>query len=180
MGDLIAIGFLMFLVGGGILVWSSGLSYRNVLSEKQEASSSAVGTVFLLLGFLLIAGLFFVSRWRWEMNSWDFVYILAMVMEVAIEAYQIGKKQGKIWVNIIQMIIYLASFLVYLYNRGNSSFPFGIFLRVTVFAFVLAIILEVKNFSMENVENKLGNLILSGLKFLPLILLFLFLTEVYM
>lgn len=62
MGDLIAIGFLMFLVGGGILVWSSGLSYRNVLSEKQEASSSAVGTVFLLLGFLLIAGLFFVRR----------------------------------------------------------------------------------------------------------------------
>ncbi len=112
------------------------------------------------------------------MNSWDF-FLLAVVLEITIEAYQIGKKQGKIWVNIIQMIIYLGSFLCYLYNRGNGSFPFGIFLRVSMIAFVLAIILEVKNFSMK-VENKLGNLIIFGLKFLPLILLIFYVTEKYM
>jgi len=103
-----------------------------------------------------------------------------MVIEVAIEAFQIGRKQGKIWVNIIQIIIYLGSFLVYVYNQGNGSFPFGSFLRITMFAFILAIILEVNYFSTGKVENKLGNLTLSGLKFLPLILLVTFLTEVYM
>lgn len=118
------------------------------------------------------------------MNSWDFVYTILMILEVAIETYQIGRKQGKIGVNIIQMIIYFSSFLVYIYNRGNGSFPFGVFLRITMFAFILAIILEVNNFSIEKVENKpetgIYRIILFGLKFLPIILLIVSLTEVYM
>ena len=117
--------------------------------------------------------------------NWDVVFIYLMVLEVIIEAYQIGKNQGKLWVNLVQIGIYVSTFLVYTLNRGQGSFPFGLFLRGATFAFIIAIILEVSNFSLGKVEKgKFGlgliNLALSLLKFLPLILLILFLTDSYM
>lgn len=114
------------------------------------------------------------------MNSWDILFILIMVLEIGIEAYQIGKKQGNLFINLIQIVIYLGTFLVYILNRGQGTFPFGAFLRVTMFAFILAIILEVSNFSIKDAENKLVELLISGLKFLPLIILVLYLTERFM
>lgn len=119
------------------------------------------------------------------MNSWDILFILVMVLEVVIEAFQIGRKQGKTWVNIIQIIIYLGTFLIFALNRGQGTFPFGLFLRLTMFAFIFAIILEVSNFSIEKVDKgkpSLGlyNYVLSALKFLPLILQVIFLTDSYM
>ncbi len=59
MKDLFGIGILILLFGGAIWMLTDGLSRKKVISDKQEASSSAVGIAFVLLGFLLMVVTFF-------------------------------------------------------------------------------------------------------------------------
>jgi len=107
---------------------------------------------------------------------------------VFIEGVQISRSFGKVWVNFIQLAIYLAAAVVYWTQLGDASFAFGLFLRVTAFGFFLCIILEILYFpKMEKMDKvnrdtaRQGYLaLLSLLKFLPLVLLIVFLTDVYM
>ena len=59
MKSLISVGFLVFLFGGAVFVWSDALNRKKLISTERAGRFSAVGIAFILLGFLMIAINFF-------------------------------------------------------------------------------------------------------------------------
>lgn len=55
MRSLISVGFLVLLFGGAVSIGSDALNRRKLISTERAGKLSAVGTAFVLLGFLMVA-----------------------------------------------------------------------------------------------------------------------------
>lgn len=122
-------------------------------------------------------------------DSWTLLYIGVMFLMVVIEVLQIAKSFGKPLVNVVQLFIYLGSAIWYWVGFGKGEFSFGFFLRITMIAFIISVLLEVLFFpKMAKVEKTRLNvsreflllILFLLLKLLPLILLILFVTDPFL
>jgi hypothetical protein len=62
MKNLFSIGFFVFLFGALILTWAKSLNRRKIISNGQETSNSVVGTILVVIGFVIMVIPFFIEK----------------------------------------------------------------------------------------------------------------------